>query len=74
MTRPPARPAVHRAVLGADFVRAWRDSRVVRLLFAARSSAERVSARVRGREHAEPPPPDSLRLADMPTRGQWVRL
>jgi hypothetical protein len=66
--------AVYRAVLGADFMRAWRDSGAVRLLFAARSSAERVSARVRGHEHVEPPPPDSMRLADMPTRGQWVRL
>jgi hypothetical protein len=66
--------AVYEAVMAADFLQTWRDSTTLRLLFAARSSAERLVARARSREFVEPPTPPSLRLADMPTRGDWIRL
>jgi hypothetical protein len=66
--------AVYDAVLAADFMRAWRESAAVRLLFAARGSAERVVSSVRGRPFAEPPAPDALRLVDLPERGEWVKL
>lgn len=66
--------AVYEAVIEADFLQTWRNSTTLRLLFAARSSAEGLIARARGRQFVEPPTPPSLRLADMPTRGDWVRL
>jgi hypothetical protein len=66
---------VYEAVMAADFIRAWRDNAAVRALFAARSTAEQVMTRVLGHEAAaSPPAPDSMRLADLPVRGQWVRL
>jgi hypothetical protein len=65
---------VHAAVLRADFLRAATDSRAVRALFAVRSGAERVAARAGRRPFSEPPAPDALRLADMTTHGEWVRL
>jgi hypothetical protein len=65
---------VYGAVLRADFLRAVTDSRGVRALFGARSAAERLVAVVTRRRFAEPPAPDALRLADLPTRGEWVRL
>jgi hypothetical protein len=46
----------------------------VRLLFAARGLGERSVSLIARREHREPPPPESLRLADMPTPGDWVLL
>jgi hypothetical protein len=65
---------VHAAVLQADFLRAVTSNPGVRTLFAARSAGERIAARVRGLGFAEPPAPDSLRLADMGVHGDWVRL
>jgi hypothetical protein len=65
---------VHAAVQRADFLRAVTDSPGVRVLFAARSAAERAAALATRRPFVEPPAPDALRLADMPTRGEWVRL
>jgi hypothetical protein len=66
---------VYDAVTAADFIRAWRDNPAVRALFAARSTAEQIMTRVRGHEAgASPPAPESMRLADLPTHGQWVRL
>lgn len=64
----------YEAVLRADFVRAWRESAAVRALFGARGLAERVVSAARGRRPAVPPPPASLRLADMTEHGEWVRL
>ena len=46
----------------------------MRVLFAARSLGERAVATMGHRPHAEPPAPDSMRLADMPTHGEWVLL
>ena len=66
--------AVYAAVLRADFVQAWRESPAVRVLFGARSLAERVMSVARGRAFAEPPAPASLRLEDMTGHGEWVRL
>jgi len=66
--------AVYDAVRHADFVRAWRESPAVRVLFGARSLAERTASAVRGRAFAEAPPPATLRLADMTSHGEWVVL
>jgi hypothetical protein len=66
--------AVYDAVRSADFMKAWRGSPAVRFLFAARSLGERAVATVGRRPHTEPPAPESMRLADMPTRGEWVLL
>src|SRR5512133_3140388 len=66
--------AVYDAVVGTDFMREWRESALLRLVFAARSGAERVIATARGQQVESQPPPPSMRLADMPTRGDWVRL
>jgi hypothetical protein len=65
---------VYEAVLRADFLRTWRDSTALRVLFAARTSAERLVAMARNRPYAEQEPPATLRLRDMTTHGDWVRL
>jgi hypothetical protein len=62
------------AVRRADFMRAWRESPAVRLLFGARSLAERAASAARGRAGGDPPPPATLRLADMTSHGEWVIL
>jgi hypothetical protein len=62
------------AVRRADFMRAWKDSPVVRALFGARSLAERAVSAARGRTHIDPPAPATMRLADMTERGEWVLL
>jgi hypothetical protein len=65
---------VYAATLRADFQRAWRESLAVRFLFAARELGERVVSALRRRPFVPPPPADALRLADMTTHGEWVRL
>ena len=65
---------VYAATRRADFIRAWRESVAVRLLFAARGLGERAVSVIARRELREPPPPESMRLADMPTHGDWVLL
>lgn len=71
---PGAPDRVYAAVRQADFARAARENKAVAFLFAARSVAERAVSVARGREASEPPPPDSMRLADMPSSGEWVLL
>jgi hypothetical protein len=66
--------AVYEAVRAADFMQTYRSSVVVRLLFGARSLAERTVAALCGRRHEEPPEPERLTLADMSTSGEWVML
>jgi hypothetical protein len=66
--------AVYAAVEQADFMRAWRESAAVRTLFAARSLGARAVAAAARRPHVEPPAPEAMRLADMPSHGDWVRL
>ena len=66
---------VYEAVRRADFMRAWHESPTVRLLFAARGVGERVVSVAAGRGRpAEPPPPPTMRLADLPAHGEWVLL
>jgi hypothetical protein len=64
---------VYQAAIHCDFVDAMRRSRIVRGLFALRAAAERVVATARRSQVARPPAP-RLRLAEMPQRGDWVRL
>src|SRR5437016_1601178 len=66
--------SVYAATCRADFIRAWRESAAVRVLFAVRGVGERVISVIAGREHHEPPPPASMRLADMQRHGDWVLL
>jgi hypothetical protein len=66
--------AVHAAVLRADFLRAVSDNPSVRALFAVRSAGECIVARATGRPFSEPPAPEAMRLADLTTHGEWVRL
>lgn len=66
--------AVYAAALHADLLDTWRQSLLLRFLFWARGAGERVVSLARRRPYVEPPPPDSLRLEDLPTRGEWVRL
>jgi hypothetical protein len=71
----PADPeSAYAAVRRADFMRAWRDSPAVRLLFGARALGERAISLARRRAYVEPPAPVSMRLEDMPDRGEWVLL
>src|SRR5205823_6882184 len=60
--RAPDRPGdlatVYAATRRADFIRAWRESAAVRLLFAARGLGERAVSLIARREHREPPPPE----------------
>jgi len=65
---------VYDAVLRTDFLRTWRESTALRMLFAARTSAERLVAMARGRQYSEPEAPASLRLKDLTEHGEWVRL
>lgn len=67
--------SVYEAVRRADFMRAWHESRAVRALFAARGLGERAVSAAAGRERpAEPPPPETMRLVDLPAHGEWVLL
>jgi hypothetical protein len=64
---------VYEAAIHADFVDAVRRSRIVRGLFALRGAAERVVAAARRSQVVSPPEP-TLRLAELPEDGDWVRL
>ena len=59
----------------ADFMRAWRDSTAVRVLFAARAAGERLASALglTGRT-TQPPETEAMRLADMRDHGEWVLL
>jgi hypothetical protein len=66
----PAR--AYAALLDADLMQAYRGSPSMRALFALREAPSALARRLRG----EPPPPqpEALRLADLPDRGEWVKL
>jgi hypothetical protein len=64
----------YEATLQADFLRAWRESAAVRALFALRTAGERAAAAVRRRPFVAPPEVAALRLAGMPSHGDWVLL
>jgi hypothetical protein len=66
-------PDVYEAATHADFVDAVRRSRIVRGVFALRAAAERVVATARRSQVVRPSQP-TLRLAEMPEHGDWVRL
>ena len=68
------RDAAYRAVMEADFVRAWKASPAVGVLFGTRQSLERAAAAMRGRPASPPEEIQSMRLAGMPTHGEWVLL
>jgi hypothetical protein len=69
-----AMDAVDARVRRADFMRAWRESPAVRVLFAARGAGERVVSTATGRARPVEPPPETMRLADLAERGEWVLL
>jgi hypothetical protein len=66
--------AVWEAVLDADFARTAEEVPAVRFLFGMRSAAERAVAAVRGRPAPAAPAVESMRLAELPSRGEWVAL
>jgi hypothetical protein len=71
----PAPPGiVFDAAIHADLVDAVRHSRMVRGLFALRGTADRVAATARHIEVSRPSELPSMRLADLPEHGDWVRL
>jgi hypothetical protein len=70
-----AREHVYDAVLRADFARALTDHTTVRLLIGVRTLAENAVAGLRpGRSRPDNEEPEVMRLADMKTHGQYVRL
>ncbi len=71
---PCGLPEAYEAVRQADFMRAWRDSVAVRALFALREAGERGAALARRRAPIPVPEVAALRLAGMPTHGDWVLL
>lgn len=65
---------VYAAAVSTDLLEVGRRSRAVRVLFAVRAGVERLVSAVRGSSPAPEPEPDSIRLAEMPDRGEWVAL
>jgi hypothetical protein len=61
-------------VLQTDFRDVPMQSRAVRALFAIRSTAERVVSFLLRQQPVVPPAFGAMRLADLPSRGEWVRL
>jgi hypothetical protein len=66
--------AAYAAARRADFMRAWRGSPAVRALFAMRGLGERAVAAAQRRAPAQPPIPESMRVGDLPSHGEWVLL
>jgi hypothetical protein len=64
---------VYEAVIHVDLVDAVRRSRIVSGLFALRAATERVVATARRSQVLRPPEP-TLRLAEIPEHGDWIRL
>jgi hypothetical protein len=69
---PPV--AVYRAIRNADFLDAVRQHFAVKVLFAVRSAAEWAVCKVLNRARITGQPAATLRLADMPTSGDWILL
>jgi hypothetical protein len=61
-------------VLRTDFRDVPMESRTVRALFAIRTAAEHTASFLLRQEPVIPPPFGAMRLADLPARGEWVRL
>ena len=62
------------AVLGTDLMRLPEVSRPVQTLFSLRAIAERAVCALRRRPPSPPMDAPSLRLADLPAEGEWIRL
>jgi hypothetical protein len=63
------------AALAVDFVDAIRQSQAPRALLALRAQTERIASVLRRSGSAvKAVGPEALRLADLPERGEWVRL
>lgn len=63
---------VYEALLEADFMQAYKGSPAMRVLFAARGAVSSLAGRLTGRP--APPEPEAMRPADLPDRGEWVKL
>lgn len=63
---------VYGALLDYDMMEVTREDRLIGALFAVRGIPDRVM-RVLGKRH-QPAPVRSMRLADLPSEGEWVRL
>jgi hypothetical protein len=61
-------------VLRTDFRDVPMESRFVRALFSIRTVAEHAVSFLLRQEPVIPPPFGAMRLADLPSRGEWVRL
>jgi len=64
----------YRAVVETDFLDAVRSSWAVRALFAIRAGIERLAVAFLRRLVATMPEPETMKLADMPRHGTWVKL
>lgn len=62
------------AVLDADFMETATSSGLVRGLFALRSAGEKAVQAVTRKTPEPLPEPDSMRLRDMPSEGDWILL
>ena len=65
---------VYEATRQADFIRAWKDSLAVRVLFALRGAGERAASLLLRRPATPAAEVASMRLAEMPAHGEWVVL
>ncbi|MGZ4435959.1 MAG: hypothetical protein ACXVW7_20405 [Trebonia sp.] len=63
---------VYRALLEYDMVDVTRDDRLIGALIAVRGIPDRVMRVLRNRPG--PAPMTSIRLADLPSEGEWVQL
>jgi hypothetical protein len=70
VSAPP--DVVYRVALDLDMVQMARDDALVGFLFAVRGLPDQV-LHLLGRRPA-PEPPASMRLADLPSEGEWARL
>ena len=66
--------SVYRAVTTVDMAEIPQRHAAVRVLFAARGAAERLVNALLGRTTPAPVPEGTLKLADMPEHGDWVKL
>lgn len=63
---------VYRALVDYDMVDLLREDRLIGALFAVRAIPDRMVRALR--KQPGPAPTTSLRLADLPSEGEWVRL
>jgi hypothetical protein len=69
-----ARDDVFDAALALDFLDVPREVAVVRALFGVRTMTERMVQRARREAPPASADPSTMRLADLPDQGEWVRL